>query len=354
MIRGACRTVLVCFAIWLMQSTEAAPPALATIELSPLVSNLGGALEANPVFVSDSTLALLVHPLPPATGPSTIVTVRWATGKVLASVTAKETDHLHDLYAVSGQCVIVEGVHKVYLYERDLKSRVEIPIRVLIPGFPLCNAVGDAESGHWRVYRLTPALTLTKSGPGELESLSNEYIVSRVGDEVLIETHEGRALGNFQVDPSTRQTPVVEVAGASRLYLRNPREDHMATLGGRPLLTLRAPDGWGFRHGWSADGCRILYDHYVRTVSLLRRAAEKFLSAVTFGLGAPDESPNGEIVRVVDTTNGAICFDLDSRERLFGLQGQYHADLSPSGRYAAVATQKKLYIYQLPEVCAAK
>jgi hypothetical protein len=55
-----------------------------------------------------------------------------------------------------------------------------------------------------------------------------------------------------------------------------------------------------------------------------------------------------------DTKTGGVCFDLDSPDRQFGMAGQHHADLSPSGRFVAVVDGNELHVYVLPASCAAR
>jgi hypothetical protein len=101
----------------------------------------------------------------------------------------------------------------------------------------------------------------------------------------------------------------------------------------------------------TADGHRLLFDHYTRRISALQRMAESVESEVTFGM-APIVTSRGEIIRVVDTESGKICFDLDSPNRLLGPEGEPHADISPSGRFIAVTSADKLSLYPIPDVCS--
>jgi len=116
---------------------------------------------------------------------------------------------------------------------------------------------------------------------------------------------------------------------------------------------LRPPNGGGWRRGWSEDGRRLIYDYYKRRVSLLRNAGEIALAVATLGVGVMDEIDNSETVRVVDTVMGSTCFEWNS-PTLPGIPIGYHADVSPSGKYAAVITDEWLSIYALPDICGKK
>ena len=74
----------------------------------------------------------------------------------------------------------------------------------------------------------------------------------------------------------------------------------------------------------------MLFDNYTRTVPLSQRIAESIESVISLGMG-PIITSNGETIRVVDTTTGKICFNLENRGQMFGNDGEYHADISPSG-----------------------
>ena len=103
------------------------------------------------------------------------------------------------------------------------------------------------------------------------------------------------------------------------------------------------PEGWGCRHGWNSDGSRLLFDHFIRTAPVLEKAFDRLL-------GVPEESTE-KIIKVVDAKTGDVCLDLESPNKLLGAAGGYHADLSPSGRWVAVASLTDFSIYRLPDHC---
>lgn len=94
----------------------------------------------------------------------------------------------------------------------------------------------------------------------------------------------------------------------------------------------------------------MLFDHYTRRISMIQRMAESVERKITFN-NAPIVTGKGEIIRVVDTYTGKSCFDLDSPDHTLGQEGHYHADVSPSGNFVAVAAGDALSIYSLPDVC---
>src|SRR5262249_18996508 len=125
--------------------------------------------------------------------------------------------------------------------------------------------------------------------------------------------------------------------------------EHITDLTGKMIVRVRPPDGWGFRHGWSSDGSRLLFDRYLQRVSLGKRV----VGAIADALGSvlPAEA-NSEVVRVIDVPTGAVCLNLEPPLALLGQGGGSHADLSPSGGLVAVATLSELAVHRLPTTCS--
>jgi hypothetical protein len=138
------------------------------------------------------------------------------------------------------------------------------------------------------------------------------------------------------------------------LFLLSCGDYRIVDFNGKVLVKIPAPDGWGSRYGTSLDGGRLLFDQYTRRISTAQRFGERIESAISLGMG-PVVASRGEDIRVVDTVTGKMCFELDSPDRLFGIAGQYHADLSPSGHFVAVVvanpTTIPLSVYQVPAAC---
>ncbi len=157
-------------------------------------------------------------------------------------------------------------------------------------------------------------------------------------------TTDGKVLGTIPVLPGDQYFRFVEFAGKEHLYLSLLDKEQITDFSGKEVRRVRPPAGWGFRHGWDAGGRRLLFDHFIRTAP----SWEKMFDRV---FGVPEES-NGELVEVVDTTTGGVCFELEAQSKLLGQAGGYHADLSPSGRRVVVATSADISLYRLPENCS--
>ncbi len=314
-----------------------------TGELSPS----GSPEDVSAVFLSEDLIAVLVRSGPARSGTSHVGVFRLTDSKLDLVAQADKANESDELYGAAGKRVIVAARFHKYLYSADLKTRQEIPFRILSGMFPRSGVVGEVSDGNWRTHQVSSSMTVLKEGSGELLSVSDEALVFRLGDEVKTETTEGRLVGSFAIGPGTRGIHVAEFAGKTRLLL-NDGNMRIADLNGKQLLKIHQPEGWGFRWGWSSDGTRMLFDHFTRMVPFLDRAIEKVIDGLGFVM--PEES-NGETIRVIDAVTGKTCFSLDSPSKLLGQVEGYHGDLSPSGRLVAVATLSEVSIYRIPEAC---
>jgi hypothetical protein len=189
-----------------------------------------------------------------------------------------------------------------------------------------------------------------RTGTGELLSVSNEALVRRQGETLQVEALDGLSLGSIKA-PSAGRGIVAEIAGTNRLLLDFGGSPRIVDFHGRLLLQLSEPPGWGFRHGWSSDGRRVIFDRFTRTTSIAERTLDSLASIL---VPVPEES-NGEVVVAVDAVTGKTCFRLQAPPgKLFGSEGQMNADISPDGRLVAVAAFDRISIYRLPETCDVK
>jgi hypothetical protein len=222
---------------------------------------------------------------------------------------------------------------------------------VLVPPVHQGAVVGEYEGfNSWKLYRLVPQLEFVRRGDGEVLSVSDDFVVFRGAQEVRIETVKGDVRGLFQVPPRSTCYARPRIVGPGRLYMADCGPSRIVDFSGKELLKIPSPDGWGFRYGLSLDGSRMLFDYYTRRISVIQRMYESFESLISLGMG-PIISSIGEMIRVVDTTNGRVCLDVDSPNRQYGLPGEYHADISPSGRFLALITANRLSVYPIPSVC---
>lgn len=328
------------------------PHKIATIQIANILSSDATLVtDVSPVFLSDEVIALLVRCGTPRSGQSHIVLLQLIGGGVKAIAIASKENERDEIFAVAGGRALVAARFHKYLYSRDLKARDELPIRVLSQAFPRSSVAGEVGEARWKTYSLTSPPTLRKEGIGSLLSVSDDVIVYRQADVFRTESLSGVPLGTIPAKPDTRGSPIAEIAGKTSLYFSSAEKKAISDFNGMAPKAVRPPEGWGFRHGWSADGRRMLFDHYTRAVS----AWEKMLETAVDGLGfSSPEQPNGEKITTVDTITGGTCFDLESPRKLLGSTGGFHADLAPSGNLVAVATVTELNIYQLPSDCTEK
>jgi hypothetical protein len=311
--------------------------------------------DVSATFVSDDTLVLLVHRGELRDYESRLFLISLAKNVASVRAEAKAGRDAQDVNLVSDSRIVVRGSRDNLLFSARLDKPQKLPVSKLVEPFPGSKVVGEfIVSGGWRVIRLDPTFSEAKEGPGRLESLSDQTVVYRFNNTIIAESYDGSRLGSFPAPSGSGDSKIIDVAGSARLYLSLLDRDGILDVNGKLEQKLAPPPGWGFRHGWSNDGGRILYDNYKRTIATSQKVMETFTSIATLGLGVPPEQANGEEITVLDSRSGRVCFHLDSPGKLLGFAGSMHASIAPSGRWIAVATPTELSVYPLPEVCLGK
>jgi hypothetical protein len=328
-------------------SAVAAGPSkpVAAAEVAALLGSGEQVRDVSPVFLSDDLIAILVSSGP--RGPSRILVLRWTGARLQLIANAQKANEDDEIFAISDERILIASARRTYVYSPDLRERWEIPIRILSNSFPRSGTVGESNPSDWKTFRVAPALALIREGPGDLLSVSDDIVVFRLDNAIRAESAGGQLLGSIPAPLGQSDSHAAEAAGTGKLLLHSFGEERIVDFKGRELLRLRPPEGWGFRHGWSADGGRVLFDHFTRTVPLWG----KLVDVVARALGAPEED-NGETIKVADTRNGGGCIAFESPGKLLGPIGSYHADLSPDGHWVAISTLAELSIFRLPDVCA--
>ncbi len=295
------------------------------------------------VFTSDDSLAILI-----GAGVCRLLALErhGASWKVTGS--AVTCGGLNQIYAVAGRDVLVKLGDQNRLYSPDLKTSKVLPIQIVVASSTSgSNTIGEYRSNSWTIYHLLPELQKVRSGPGELLSVSDELVAFRDGNNINTEALDGATRGSFQ--PGVRYAKDGEIIDDNRLLRTTNSGQIVTTLHGRQIASLPTARGSGVRHGWSADHHRILYDQFTRIVPALQRSGEILLTLFTLGVGAPNESPNGELVQMLDVATGRVCFTLESPSQLLGRAYDYHADISPSGRSVAVLSKSGLALYRVSD-----
>jgi len=336
---------LIPFAVFgALSAIAASPQATAKVRLDELLSL--NPTDVSPAFLSDESVALLARAGAQTSNAPTVVVLRWTGAALQSTVGPRKIADGSEIYSASNNRLIIASPHHKYLYSSDLEQKWELPIHLLSTLFPCSGLVGEFSEQSWKAFRLAPEPTLIGDGQGKLLSTSDGILISQVKDAIRTETTSRKLLGTVPVQPGMRYFRLVEFAGSGRLYFSTRGDERIADFNGKELQRVRPPEGWGFRHGWSADGSRLLFDHFIRTAPVWEKAFDRLL-------GVPEES-NGEIIKVVDANTGGVCFDLESPSKRLGTAGGYHADLSPTGHWVAVASPTDLSIYRLPDNCTAK
>jgi hypothetical protein len=333
-------------------TAEAGPKTIATLDLR---NQFPAAISTTLVFANEETIAIAGYPGSDGSLSGTIALIEWRDGKLrpLQSkpIPLDRPAFTGELHVVSGGNIFSAVTATPQLLSRGLTG-TNVPIkgiyRVALRGD---TAVAAAGFERWNMYALDSPLSPLRTGRGEVLSVSNDLIVITEDHRLLIEKVDGTVEG--LLEPQSACDEKAMLLGRNRLLMNGCNKDRVVDFKGKQLSSMPARDGWGFRQGLSLDGNRVLFDDYTRRISMLQRIHERFEDLISLGMGVPVES-KGEEVRVVDTETGAICFDLDSPDHLFGRDGEYHADISPSGHYVAVVERTNLSLYGLPVSCAAQ
>jgi hypothetical protein len=307
-------------------------------------------VDVSPCFLSDDLVALLIRSGPFGHIKSRVFIVR-RTGSKLERVASSDYDSEgSEIYSVARGRVLVTGASHSYLYSPDLAQRWPQPFKILRSSFPRSEIFSEFQDTGWKAFRLAPTPQPVRTGAGELLAVSDDVIVSVVGASIRTETLDGRQLGSIPVGGGGRSQPLVRTAGPGALLLRYGIEENIADYNGHEMARLAPLEGWGFRYGWSDDGSRVLLDRFTRPPTFWSGLFDGVMGVI----GAPSE-PNGETIVVQDARNGRTCFRIDSaRGALFGLSGGYHGDLSPFGKWVAVATLADVSIFAVPDTCNGK
>jgi hypothetical protein len=334
---------------------------LAPVATLDLNGQWPGAVATSLAFASEDTIAIARYP-----GSDTvsrfIIAIDWQ-GTKLQPLNSKSLPiyggggGFEHIYGASNGRILSAVAPNPQLWSRDLNKLEDTPIRVLNPPTPQSGMAADwVNINEWRLYRLGPPTSFVRAGRGEILSVSDAFIAVRGdGDLLRVENSASGVLaGSFQIPSRSVCAGTVTILGTDRLMLTGCKgEARVLDFTGKERIIFPRGDGWGFRYGASAAGDRVLFDNFTRRISTSQRISEFFSSLVTLGMG-PNIESKGEEVRVLDTRTGRICFDLDSPERQFGVAGQHHADLSPSGRFVAVVNGNELRVYRLPASCPAQ
>lgn len=318
------------------------PSPIATIKLDRLIA--GDVSDASPVFLSEDTLALLVQSSKPRVAVLRLEGDQMRVlGKVATGYAAGQ------IFSVSGGRFLLAETRRKYLYSQDLQVLSELAITSLCKQFPRSDVIGEGGPRGRRAFQLTIPPSAIDENTGQLMAVSDEALVYSTSDTIRVVTIEGKTLGSIRANGLNRYPNSIEFAGPGHLYFSLSGDEHISNFEGTSIVRVQPPDGWGFRNGWSADGHRLLFDHYRSNLSL----GERVIGVITEALGTVSpEEPNSEVIRVIDVSSGRACLNLESVATLFGKAGSYHADLSPSGGLIAVGTTHEVSVYRLPTVCS--
>lgn len=314
--------------------------------------------DATLAFLSDDSVVLSVcHPFTALDCPLLIVLQITDAGFLPIARRDSSTGPVSLYRTETGGTLVVPALSpSSEFFSGELAPMQQIPYKPAHISLSGNTSAASVRKDVWTIFRVCPSLNCIekiRQVSGELEAVSDDAVAIRDHDTIQVETMQGGLAGSFRVRPKSKCATELQFAGPGRIFLESCGPDRMVDLHGEELAQFKPLGGWGFRHGWNATGTRVLYDHYIRTVPTLQSFGEIALAVLTLGVGVADEKDNGEAVRVVDTTTGKTCFDWKDPKHVANV-GFYHADISPAGKLVALVTRGELFVYRLPDVCAAK
>ena len=333
---------------------RAASMLVARVALSDLFPMLPGIVEnCTPVFLSDNTVAVLArtkavrgdHYL-----PSNVVVgvLHLGQGTITLATSFSMPADREEVQAIGTTHLLIRGRRRATVYSSDLKTATELLVRPTISSTAGSKMVAINEDGNWRVNQIIPHESKVTGGTGTIRAVSDQVAMVSQSGRLRSTALDGHLLGEFAF---SAEGNVIEIASAGQLFLNEHDHPRLVDFTGRTQFRISPPQGWGFRHSWSADGSRMLFNNFTRTIDAQQKESEWVGRVLTFGLGAPNEDSNGELIRVISPSDGRACFSLDSPGILFGVPGELHADISRSGRLVVIATRKDILLYRLPATC---
>jgi hypothetical protein len=336
------------------------PRPVATFDLSVLLPSevVPSRWTRSIAFVSDSSIATglcqfqVLHPYPHVSVPEqrscSLTLIQWEDGILHPLAQTHQFSPSESIHLTSEARVLTTpfGKEPAILYSSDLSATNELP--PLHYASKSGDTVAESTQGGWKLYHLDSKLHPIRGGSGSLQSISDEVVVFRDGDRIRTETLDGKALGFFRA----KLMCSVQVAGHDSLFVSDCGRPRLVDYNGKERLRLRQPNGWSISQlNWSADGKRVLFDHFSRKTSVFRNAGEVLVAFASLGFGVGDEHDNGERVEVMDITTGNSCFDLRREFAENSESASQNAVLSPSGEFVAVVVGSTLSVYHLGARC---
>lgn len=314
--------------------------------------------DATVTFLSDDSIVLaLCHPVS-APGCSLLIVLQIRDGRLSLVAQNKRSYGPVSLYRIetTGILAVSTRSRSSELLSSDLTLKQRIPYQPTHFSLSGKTMATYGPNDLWTIFRVCLGqdyLYEFKQVQGELEAVSDNEVAVREHDTIRVETMDGISVGGFKVRSKTKCWTGLQFVDSARIFMQSCGPDRIVDLRGKELVRFKSPRGTGFRQGWNSDGTKVLYDNSTRTVPFIQSVGEIILAVVTMGVGVADEQSNGEAIRVIDTTTGGTCFDWKDPKHPVDW-GLYHAALSPSGKRMALVTRGELFVYRLPDVCAAK
>jgi hypothetical protein len=322
--------------------SQSNPTPVASVKLNSLVSDraIRQSHSVTVVFLSDSQLAVAFQMSPD--DEQQVVTVLGLKGSSMNVIARKDGMRVSASFdglgrTGNGQLVastLPPSDRDVRIFDAALNETHRFHARTFHMS-PTGNTLVVSPGRVWNVFT-TETFSLATSLSESPLALSDDAFAIQSGDHVLVKGFDGTLKGT--VSTPKKCVNRADFLGSNKLYLHACRHgwtQEIVDFSGRSLVTLHLPKGWG-NHQSDSDGDRMVFDIFTES----RWASIKAFKNLK-------DVPDGESIRVIDTSTGNTCFSLDT-----GMdeahEGPMHASISPSGRFVAFADDEAISVFELP------
>ena len=299
--------------------------------------------DASAVFLSEDKLALLIS-CEPNSQCSPEVLFFSLTNDTLVLERQAPIDNFGEVFAMSRGRVVVRSNNANTILASDPAEDIRLTPRRFIEPAGRSSRLGyqDAKKS-WHIVSVDALSRQTAQGVGELTLVSDEAVVYVSNRSLLLQTPGQKAELLIGHSDAIATSHPVQLVGKHFLLFPTGR---IVDFSGRNVARIKMPLGWGERIGSNTEGSRILFDRFVNNSSHLNLF--NMLASVIVPV---PEHANLETIRVTDSKTGETCLSLNSSSELFGVEGHYHSDLSPSGSLVVLANKADLSIFRIAQAC---
>lgn len=320
---------------------------LVTVRIEPRKFAAGAVQSGTVAFLTDHSLVVSVCNLPWCE----LHTFKIEEGKLREVAELPVPDSFGEIFRGPNGSLILE-----HLYGQNFEGAVQLDLE--LKGIQVLSKVwlnrdcisstgrtfvNQVKKDHWIAYRTSKPQDSLREGDGRMVSVTDDEVIFEANETLFIETMDGKRLGSFATGYAHwgMVRGRVTLLGSDRVLIGTA----VRGLNGKSQVQFPKQIGAGYPHHTSEDGRIVLFDESIRRLSPMKAFGE---AATLAALDAPD---NTEIIRVVNGTNGQVCFR--EERKLDQLLSGLHSAIDDTGKKIAILEPSGLSIYELPSSCSA-